>query len=85
MNDISLLDQQRLDEEEATYERHKADLLATHAGEYVVIQRDRILGVFEDEGEAYNQTVEQLGLTPFTLRQITERRKTYVIGGSEID
>jgi hypothetical protein len=44
-----------LDAELATYEREKPGLLAKHAGKFVLIKADKVLGVYESQNDAIDE------------------------------
>lgn len=55
----------------AFYERQKDELLKTHAGKFVVISGERIIGIFDTAQSAYEMGVAEVGTAPLLLRQIT--------------
>jgi len=59
-----------LDSELATYEQHKARLLATAEGKFVLIHRAQVLGVFDSDKEAISRGYELLGNVPFLVKKI---------------
>ena len=75
----------QLAQELETYYAHKQELLQTAEGKYVVIKGDKIIGLFDDAASAYNQAVQQLGLTPFLVRQIREGERMVYAGGAGPD
>ncbi len=75
----------QLAEELETYYARKAELLQTARGKYVVIKGKEIIGLFDDQDEAFRQAYRQLGLTSFLLREVSEGEKVYTVGGSALD
>src|SRR3990172_115536 len=61
-----------LDEERGYFEAHKAEFLAGHRGQYVLIKRSELLGIFPDAASAYADGLKRFGLQPFLVRQILE-------------
>jgi hypothetical protein len=59
------------DHERATYERHKANLLLSGEGRYVVIRDDEVVGPLESYGEALRAGYARFGLDhPFFVKQV---------------
>jgi hypothetical protein len=59
-----------LEAEQAYYEQHKDELLAHHAGSYVVIHSDELLGAFTSEAEAYEAALNRYGNQPVLIRRV---------------
>lgn len=55
-----------------TYKKHREALLKAAEGSFVVISRDKILGVFESQSDAIRQGYDQLGNVPFLVKQVLE-------------
>ena len=68
-----------LEEELETYRSKLAELLQGHAGEYVLIYKDQVRGIYPTLGEALEQGYEQIGLDPFMVRQIEEHEKVIFV------
>jgi len=43
-----------LEKERAWYKANKADLLAKHRGKWIVVHKDKLIGVYDNSVEAYN-------------------------------
>ena len=59
----------------ATYERHKARLLAGEGQEcrFVLIQADDIVGVYDTYNDALEEGYKRFGVeTPFLIKQLTD-------------
>ena len=61
-----------LDEELRTYESHKAELLTTDKGKFVLIKRDKVVGIFVAEEDALDRGYREFGRPPFLVKQILE-------------
>lgn len=59
-----------LDTETRTYERHRADLLASDPGKFVLIAGETIEGIFETHREAMTAGYQRFGVKPFLVKQI---------------
>jgi hypothetical protein len=59
-----------LQEELETYRKHKAQLLQTAAGKYVLIHKDQVLGTFDTQADAVHQGYRQLGNVPFLTKKV---------------
>ncbi|MBA4181477.1 MAG: hypothetical protein C0506_12880 [Anaerolinea sp.] len=60
-----------LETESQHFEAIRADLVRTHAGQFVLIKADSVDGVFTTFAEAFEAGVRRHGLEPFMVRQIT--------------
>jgi hypothetical protein len=65
--------------EQAIYEARKADLLATHEGEFVVIKGDEVAGVWPTFEEALRGGYARFGLPPFLVKQILAVDPVFVV------
>ena len=61
-----------LREEQATYEEHRAELLRSARGRWVLIHGRRVLGTFESQRDAVDQGYRTVGLVPFLVKQVIE-------------
>jgi hypothetical protein len=59
-----------LDAELETYEKHKAELLGSAEGKFVLIRGEQIAGVFDSKMDAIAQGYRQFGNVPFLVKQI---------------
>jgi hypothetical protein len=59
-----------LREELVFYESKKAEWLLAHEGKFVLIKGSKLLGVFETQEQAYSEGLQQLGNTPFLIKQV---------------
>jgi hypothetical protein len=67
-----------LTQEIATYEKLKPQLLADgHEGKFVLIHKDKLLGIYLTMNEAIEKGYEQVGLDPFYAHQIYEVERVY--------
>jgi hypothetical protein len=61
-----------LERELATYERHKAELLAQE-GRFVLIQADDVVGVYDTYNDALEEGYKRFGLDhPFLIKQVRD-------------
>jgi hypothetical protein len=65
--------------ERRTYEAHKAALLASHEGEWVVIHRDRILGVRADYEEALRLGYDRAGYVDLMIHRIAAHEPVLIL------
>lgn len=68
-----------------TYEAHKAELLRTAKGKYVLIKDTDVVGLYEREADAFSEGHQRFRLTGFSVRQVSEQEKVYTIGGSSFE
>lgn len=61
-----------LREEVATYEAHRAELIGSARGKWVLIHGQEVLGTFESQRDAIDQGYRDLGPVPFLVRQVVE-------------
>ena len=56
----------------ATYEAHRAELLGSARGKWVLIHGQAVLGTFESQRDAIDQGYRTVGLVPFLVKQVVE-------------
>lgn len=66
-----------LEEEFRYYIAHQDELVAQHKGKYVVIKGEKVIGVFDDEIEAINQTSKTHELGTFLVQKCEEGADSY--------
>ena len=71
-----------LEQERATFDRHKEELLAKAKGKFVLIHEDEVLGIFETQREAIHEGYDRLGNVPFLTHKILETQESYFITNS---
>jgi hypothetical protein len=54
----------------ATYDRHKAELVGSHEGKFVLIHGEEIAGIWDTYQDALAAGYKQFGLQPFFVKQI---------------
>lgn len=64
-----------LDHEMATYEAKRAALLEKHAGRYVLIHGDEIVGMWDAEAEAFEEGYRRFLFEPFLIHRIVAEEK----------
>jgi hypothetical protein len=60
------------EKEEAFYWSNKPELRAKYRGKHIVIIGEEIIGVYNDAGTAYHETVKTHPLGTFMLQEIPE-------------
>ncbi len=73
-----------LAEELKTYQAQKADLLRQSPGKFVLIKGDQIVGLYDQEEEAYREGYQRFRRAAFLVKQVQEQDKTYYVGGSAL-
>lgn len=66
-----------LERERKTYEEKKAELLASSAGKFVVIQGDQVAGVWDTQDDALRAGYERFNLEAFLVKEITEVERVH--------
>jgi hypothetical protein len=61
-----------LQQEMQTYESNREALLGSAEGKFVLISKDKVLGVFDAEFDAVRQGYKQLGNVPFLVKQVVQ-------------
>ena len=61
-----------LDQELATYQAQKDDLLGKARGKFVLIKNNQIIGIFDTKNDAIRQGYERFGNVPFLVKEILE-------------
>ncbi len=59
-----------LQDELATYDQHRDELLKQAAGKFVLVHGTAIAGVFESQMQAVNAGYERFGNVPFLVKQV---------------
>jgi hypothetical protein len=69
-----------LDRELETYAKHRDELLGKSAGQYALIHKDEVLGVYESKSDALKEGYRRLGNVPFLVKEIVpvESATTFV-------
>lgn len=57
------------------YERMKEKLLKEHEGKVIVIKDGKLIGVYDDEEEAFKNVVENYGFVPVLIKRIVREEK----------
>jgi hypothetical protein len=66
-----------LEQELATFEAMKPDLLRNHAGKFVLIKGDRLIDTFDTSENAYSEGVQRFGQEPFLVKPVREIEEIY--------
>ena len=64
-----------LKKELEVYERMREELLEKYRGKVVVIKDGKLVGVYDNEEEAFRDVVEKYGLVPVLIKRVTEKEK----------
>ena len=59
-----------LDEELKYFESIRSELIESSKGQFALIKRKDLIGIFESEAEAYKTGIEKLGNVPFLIKEI---------------
>jgi hypothetical protein len=68
-----------LDQELETFRRELPGLLADHAGEFALIQGDKVDSFWKTEDEAYEAGCDRFGLLPFLVKKVQEKEEPVVV------
>ena len=74
----------RLEKEQAFYEANRAELRSKYAGKRVVIASNKILGVYDSDREALQETTKTMPRGSFMVKYIPENPKKEVISISPV-
>jgi hypothetical protein len=59
-----------LEQEQAFYEAHRGEIRAKYIGKEVALTADRIIGAYDDLGEAYDEAIKVAELGHFMIKYI---------------
>jgi len=68
-----------LDQERKLYMAHLEEWAGSHAGKFVVIKGDAVVGFFDTLDEALAAGAARFGLTSFLARRVGDREETVSI------
>jgi hypothetical protein len=68
-----------LEKEQVFYEENKAELRAKYAGKRVVIASNKVLGVYDSDRKAIQETVKTMPRGSFMVKYIPENPKKEII------
>ena len=68
-----------LEKEQAFYEANKTELRSKYAGKRIVIASDRILGVFDSDREAMQETAKTMPRGSFMVKYIPENPQKEIL------
>ncbi len=66
-----------LEQELATFESIKAELLKNHAGKFALIKGDKFYGAFDTPANAYQEGINQFGKELFLVKRISQNEEVY--------
>lgn len=66
-----------LEKEFNYYRAHQQELVAKHAGKFVVIKKEKVIGVFDSEIEAIGETSRQHPLGTFLVQKCESGPESY--------
>lgn len=61
-----------LEEEYKYFKEHKKELLEKHKNKFVVIKKNELIGVYDSEKEAYEETTKDNVVGSFLIQQCVE-------------
>ena len=64
-----------LDTEWEFYENNRDELVEKYCGKYVVISGKNVIAAYDDENEAYFETIKTIPLGSFMIHHITEEEE----------
>ena len=64
-----------LKKELEVYEKMREELLKKYRGKVVTIKDGKLVGVYDNEEEAFRDVVEKYGLVPVLIKRVTEKEK----------
>jgi hypothetical protein len=69
-----------LETELAYFNRRKDELVRDHAGQYVLIKGEELVGAFPTEAQAYEAGLERFGNQPFLIKRaaVEEQAANYL-------
>jgi len=73
----------KLETELQTFDLLLPQLLETNRGDWVLIKKTELGGLFPEQRDALNTGYEKYGLEGFLVQQVLEEQPTYLIGYSE--
>lgn len=69
--------ERELEQELATFERLKAELLQNHAGKFALIKGDKFVGAFDTPANAYKEGITKFGRQSFLVKRISQTEEVY--------
>lgn len=64
-----------LDEEYKYFEKNKEDLVKKHENKFIVIKQSQVIGTYDTEKEAYEDTVKNHKVGTFLIQQCVKNEK----------
>ena len=64
-----------LDKEWDFYENNRDELVEKYCGKYIVISGDKVIAAYNDENEAYYETIKSIPLGAFMIHHVTEEEE----------
>lgn len=64
-----------LDEEYKYFEKNKEDLLKKHENKFIVIKKSQVIGAYDTEKEAYEETVKNHEVGTFLIQKCVKNEK----------
>jgi len=74
----------QLEKEKAFYETHKSELRSKYAGKRIVIAGDKVLGIYDSDREAMQETSKIIPRGSFMVKYIPENPQKEVLRISPI-
>jgi hypothetical protein len=68
-----------LDTEWEFYEKNRNELVKKYCGKFIVISGEKIISVYDDENQAYFETVKTIPLGSFMIHHVTEEEEVLTL------
>jgi hypothetical protein len=68
-----------LEKERKYFETHRAEWLQQHAGKFVLVKGEELIGVFNTQQEALIEGARRFGMESFLVRQVEESEQLIYI------
>jgi hypothetical protein len=66
--------------EQKLYEKHKQQWVQQHAGDFVLIKGDKLVGFYPDYEDALREGLKEFGVTvPFFIKQVCAQEPVFTI------
>ena len=66
-----------LEQEIATFERLKAQLVENHSGKFALIKGEEFIDAFDTPDNAYQEGIRRFGREPFLVKRISATEEVY--------
>ena len=59
------------------YENNRNELVEKYCGKYIVISGNKVVSAYDDENEAYFETIKTVPLGSFMIHHVTEEEEVF--------